>query len=147
VLTITTLDLLISNENDARQYQPPKGTMTEHQEQVMFFKIVEIRARNDKRLQNVFAIPNAAKRTPRQGRWMTDEGLKAGVPDIFAAIPVGKHHGLFLEMKRVKPKGRLTPNQKDWLERLSAAGYDCAVAYGCDHAIALLNEYLIGETK
>jgi hypothetical protein len=121
--------------------------MTEHQEQVMFFKIVEIRARNDKRLQNVFAIPNAAKRTPRQGRWMKEEGLRAGVPDVFAAIPVAGKHGLFLEMKRVKPKGRLTPNQKDWLERLSAAGYHCAVAYGCDHALTLLDEYLKGETK
>jgi hypothetical protein len=121
--------------------------MTEHQEQVMFFKLLGIKARRDSRLDCVFAVPNAAKRTPRQGRWMNEEGLKAGVPDIFAAIPVGKYHGLFLEMKRVKPKGRLTPNQILWLERLSAAGYDCAVAYGCDHAIALLNEYLKGETK
>ena len=111
----------------------------------MFFKIVEIHARYDKRLQNVFAIPNAAKRTPRQGRWMKSEGLKPGVPDIIVAIPVGEKHGLFIEMKRAKPKGRLTPGQKDWLERLSKAGYDCAVAYGCDHAITLLNEYLKGN--
>ncbi len=76
---------------------------------------------------------------------MKAEGLRAGVPDIFAAIPVGEKHGLFLEMKRVKPKGRLTPNQKEWLERLSAAGYCCAVAFGCDHAITLLNEYLKGN--
>ena len=120
--------------------------MTEHQEQVMFFKMLAIKARRDARLNCVFAVPNAAKRTPRQGRWMTEEGLKAGVPDIFAAIPVGKHHGLFLEMKRVKPKGRLTPNQKAWIQRLTAAGYYCAVAYGFDHAHEILTTYL-GETN
>jgi len=49
-------------------------------------------------------------------------------------------------MKRVKPKGRLTPNQKAWIERLTAAGYYCAVAYGFDHAHEILTTYL-GETN
>jgi len=103
-------------------------------------------------LENFFAVPNAFKRTPRQGKYMKDEGLKAGVPDFFVLAPVELarcvwYHGLAIEMKRPRntalkqQRGRSTAAQKQWLERLRKCGYYATVCYGSMEAIACINAY------
>lgn len=93
-----------------------------------------------------FAIPNGGsrgddKQTRRiRGGMLKAEGVKAGVPDIFCAIPVGKYHGLFIEMK--KPKvGRVQDNQTEWGERLLARGYAHAIAYTWRQAAEVILSY------
>lgn len=117
--------------------------MNEHNEQVAFFKVVDLYAITDPRYKCIFAVPNAFKRTPRQGKWMKDEGLKAGVPDIVVAYPSGQYHGLFIEMKT--RSGRLSAAQREWIERVRWAGYRAEVCFGCDDALDTVQQYFGGH--
>ena len=122
--------------------------MSEHNEQVMYFKTCGLYAVTDKRYASIFAVPNAFKRTPRQGKWMKDEGLRAGVPDIVVAVPMWEdgeclYPGLFIELKH--GRGRLSQSQREWLARLRGFGYAVAVANGCDVALDITRRYFSGE--
>lgn len=97
----------------------------------------------------LFAIPNGGSRRKLTGRVslealrMRREGVRAGVPDLMLAIPSGSWHGLYIEMKRrERSASRVSPDQKDWLERLRRRGYRAEVCYGAKEAIALIREYL-----
>lgn len=68
-------------------------------------------------------------------------GVKSGVPDIFLPVPRGGFHGLWIEMKRVR-SGRVTPAQKDWVERLNGQGYAAHICYGWEQASKLILDYL-----
>ncbi len=83
-------------------------------------------------------------------------GVKKGVPDL--CLPVVKHwesewpketaafrapvyyHGLFIEMK--KPDGKVSPEQKEWLDHLNGMGYCARVCWGWEEARDLLVWYL-----
>lgn len=69
------------------------------------------------------------------------EGLRSGVPDMFFAYPSGRHHGLYLEMKR-RRGGVLSDEQKMYIERLRERGYRVEVCKGCDEAYTVFTEYL-----
>ena len=88
----------------------------------------------------IFAIPNGAKRTARQGRYYKEEGLTAGVPDLMIAEPRGQFAGLFVEMK-VKPN-RPSKEQKEILKRLEDAGYKVSVCYSFEDFEQVVAYYL-----
>ena len=90
----------------------------------------------------LFAIPNGGVRSRRCGAMLKAEGVRAGVPDLFLAIPRGQYGGLFVEMKRSDGKGRLSPNQKLFIEHLTRAGYATAVANGFVEARDVITSYL-----
>jgi hypothetical protein len=82
----------------------------------------------------VFAIGNGRKRHPKVAREMKEEGVTAGVPDIFV---LHARQVYFLAMK--KPKGgRVSWDQKQLMARLVGAGAIRAVARGLDEAIKQL---------
>lgn len=105
----------------------------------LFAHIAEQAARGDDRYLNIFAIPMGGQRDKIAGARMKAEGARAGVPDIFVAVPAQGKCGLFIEMKI--DGGTLSANQEIWRERLLKVGYGHAVAYTCDDAIGLLNAY------
>lgn len=88
----------------------------------------------------VFAIPNGGKRNPAEAAHLKRQGVRAGVPDLFVPVANNAHHGLFIEMKVGKNKP--TDNQKQWLARLSAQGYEARVCWGATDAIETIKEYL-----
>ncbi|MBQ9416756.1 MAG: VRR-NUC domain-containing protein [Clostridia bacterium] len=89
-------------------------------------------------------VPNEAKRSQAAGHREKLMGLQKGFPDLLVLEPRGRYHGLAIEMKAIG--GRVRPEQKEWIEMLKAKGYAASVAYGADHAIALIQEYLkVGE--
>lgn len=92
-------------------------------------------------LAMLYHIPNEGKRSMRAGAQLKREGLKKGVPDLHLAWPMGKYHGLYIEMKR---RAGETPGaeQADWLENLNAAGYCVCWARGADEAVQALHTYL-----
>jgi hypothetical protein len=105
------------------------------------------------------AIPNAAKRTPRQGKWMKDEGLQKGFPDLLIAKgivgggeQINEHtwdfnldtcdiyHGLFCELK--SGRNKQSPEQLEWMEKLRNEAYKVEVIRSIEEFIEVVNEYL-----
>lgn len=116
---------------------------TEAQEQTGLFKWAEY----DKRLETecMFAIPNGGSRNRVEALHLKQQGVKAGVPDIFVPGIRGSYGGLFIEMKRQKG-GRLSEAQKDMIEKLRRLGYRVEVCNGCEEAMKAIEEYLNAAT-
>ena len=98
--------------------------LTEHQEQKNFVKWFELQYPKVK----LFAIPNGGNRNVVTATMLKAEGVRKGVPDIF--IPEWR---LWLEFKRVKG-GKVSPEQKDWIDYLNGCGYIAIVVNGFDNA-------------
>ena len=93
----------------------------------------------------LFAIPNGLPIFDKELRVkiyyrLNKEGLKAGVPDLFLAVPKGDYHGAFIEIKY--GYDRLRKKQFDMIELLSANGYKCLVVNSLDDFIEQINEYM-----
>lgn len=114
--------------------------MSEHDEQVAFFDYVRLKAKDDKRYAAVFAVPNGGHRHKTVAGKLKAEGVEAGVPDLFVAVPTAKYPGLFIEMKYGRNK--LSDNQKGWIALLSNMGYVCSICWSAEDAIEVLEMYL-----
>lgn len=115
--------------------------MTESQEQRQLIQW----CRTDPRYQYLFHIPNET--IGGQG-WIVRNrqmGVKKGVPDLFYPVPAHGYHGLFIEMKT--QTGRLSPDQKKWIQVLETFGYRCVVAHGWEEARKELEMYLMEDDE
>jgi hypothetical protein len=112
----------------------------EHREQVALFKALKLQERTNPLFANIFAIPNGGHRHIKVAAKLKAEGVKAGIPDIFVAVPNSYSAGLFIEMK-VKPN-RPSKHQKAWLERLEQVGYDCMVCYSWTDAYKAITDHI-----
>jgi len=83
---------------------------------------------------------NERKCTQQQGRTLKRMGVKKGVADFFLALSVDGFHGLWLELK--VGKGKLSPEQTDFLNRKTARGYFVAVTWGWEAAKEVMLCYL-----
>lgn len=117
---------------------------TESAEQQLLFQWARMQSGKYPELTLLYHIPNEGKRSHKTGARMKAEGLKTGVPDICLPVARGGHHGLYIELKRVK-NSRVTKDQLDWIERLVEQGYVAAVCRGADEAIELITRYLSGR--
>lgn len=72
------------------------------------------------------------------------EGGAKGFPDIEVLVPVGKYHGLFVEMKR-EAQFKISSEQKDWGRLLTKYGYAFVFAFGVDEAMELTKLYFKNE--
>ena len=91
----------------------------------------------------LFAIPNGGRRDKTTGARLKAEGVRAGVPDMFLALPRQDAPGLFLELKKQKG-GRVSENQKTMHEALSHAGYPVCICRGWDEAKRAIEDYIGG---
>ena len=107
----------------------------EHQEQCAFIQYMALKHKDG----FLFAIPNGGRRDVVTASKLKREGVKAGVPDIFIALPRIPYNGLFLEMKK-DAKAYASKAQKQAMQVLESKGYKCDIAYGCDHAIKIFEE-------
>jgi|FreactcultureFD7_1027221.scaffolds.fasta_scaffold08444_4 hypothetical protein len=110
--------------------------MNEHQEQVAL--IHWFRLAHPKLI--MFAIPNAAKRSPGLAAYMKAEGLVAGVSDLFLMKPNKQHHGLFIEMKAAK--GKVSEQQEYFVQQAQLQGYAACVCFGFEQAQSTIENYL-----
>ena len=108
---------------------------TEHQEQSSVVKYCTL-----KKIP-IFHIPNGSYKSVTARTKSKQEGLKAGVPDLMLPIPNKNHHGLFIEMKRVK-NSKVSVHQKQWIELLNKQGYKAIVCYGNNEAIKEIENYI-----
>lgn len=87
----------------------------------------------------LWAIPNGGYRHIRTSIKLKEEGLLAGVSDLFLMIPKGIYHGMFIEMKT--KTGRPQKNQKDFIMLAKSMGYEAVICYGFDDAKNCINQY------
>ena len=116
--------------------------LSEHEHQKKVIAWAEIRSIQIPELRLLFAIPNGGHRYKAVAAKLKAEGVKAGVPDIFLPVPRGLFHGLFIEMKPLKPKRNPLDKQKWWLNELSKQGYDTYCCRGHHAAITVIQGYL-----
>lgn len=117
-------------------------TPTEHEEQVTLFTWFRMRYAG----MLMYAIPNGGARSSITGARLRDEGVLAGVPDIFLPCPSGGKHGLYIEMKRQKG-GRVSAPQKAVMQALRMQGYEVAVCHGWQEARDCIEQYLAREDR
>jgi hypothetical protein len=124
---------------------PMRRQQPEHHDQSIIFAWARLYEDKIPALRLMFAVPNAARRSPRQAAWLKAEGMKAGVPDIWLPVPMGNAHGLVIELKSQRSDGRwgtVTLEQREWLDLLAARGYTTAVCLGAQEAMRTIATYL-----
>jgi hypothetical protein len=117
----------------------------EHEAQAAVIRWADSMRMVEPNLQLLFAIPNAAKRSPGLAASMKAEGLKSGVPDLFFPVPTvdgagNWSHGLFIEMK-IRPN-KVTENQAGWIMDLRNQGYRVEICWSAVDAIEVIKSYL-----
>lgn len=94
----------------------------------------------------LLAIPNGGKRaSAREGARLKAEGVKPGVSDLMLPLRRGGFAGLWLELKA--PGKKPTKEQREWIDRMNAAGY---FATWCDDwqvAAQVITDYLHGQLR
>lgn len=115
----------------------------EHYIQAAFFELVRLRRSSDPRWNLIFAIPNGGHRNIVTARRLKLEGVEAGIPDVFCAVPAGDYAGLWLEFKT--PRGSLSRDQREKITLLREAGYRVEVVRDPQVAEQIVEEYLYGS--
>lgn len=116
---------------------------TEAQEQAALIKWTQAVRGKYPELALLYHAPNEGKRSAITGARLKAQGMKKGFPDLFLPVARGGKHGLFIEMK--SRKGRASPEQLWWLERLTAQGYAAVVCHGWEEAKEVIENYLEGK--
>ncbi|MCQ2349106.1 MAG: VRR-NUC domain-containing protein [Paludibacteraceae bacterium] len=88
----------------------------------------------------IHSIPNGGKRDIVTAVKLRNEGALSGVPDLFIAAMKGGHGGFYIEMKNGK-KGRVEPNQRTLMQKLSEEGYRCEVCRSYEEFKRMVNDY------
>lgn len=83
---------------------------------------------------------NERKCTVQQGRTLKRMGVKRGVLDFHLALSCGGFHGLWVELK--VDKGKLLPEQIDFINRKNARGYLAVAVWGFEAAKEVLKTYV-----
>ena len=89
----------------------------------------------------LWAIPNGGARYIGTAIKLKQEGVTAGVADLFLMIPANGLHGLFLEMKKDQ-SGKLQQNQEQFLNLAQSMGYGAEVAFGFEDGVEKIKKYL-----
>lgn len=113
----------------------------EAEEQRALFEWAAIMERRYPELRFMYHVPNGGKRNAKEAALMKAEGVKAGVPDIVLPTARGQYHGLYIELKRQK-SGRLSQEQKEYLNHLQAQGYYAVMCRGWRQAANMIVNYL-----
>ena len=115
----------------------------EKEEQQNFVSYCEMNNITVVSTQNGFKMPKTAFNWAAYSNSLKRMGLRKGFPDliVLARNKTKTHEVLFIEMKR-QQGGRVSDEQKEWIERLDNEGYCVGVAKGCESAIKILTQYL-----
>ena len=90
--------------------------------------------------EHLWHTPNGGKRSLTEAVRLKKIGVRAGVPDLFLAVPVHGKSGLFVEMKSAV--GKTSQAQDCYLLMLQAAGYETCVCRSFDRAKNAIMSYL-----
>ena len=87
------------------------------------------------------ATQGGVRVSPGTAAKMKRSGYKKGTPDIlfFEPSACGKYHGLAIELKTMK--GRPSPEQKEWIEKLNERGWSAHISKGFDATAEIIADY------
>lgn len=122
-----------------------KQIPTEAQEQTTLFQWAGMMGGKWPELRLCHAIPNGGSRNPIEARHLKEQGVKAGIPDIFLPCARSGFHGLYIELKRRKG-GRVSVEQKKMILALQGQGYRVEVCEGWEKARDVITEYMNENT-
>lgn len=114
---------------------------TEAQEQTTLFQWAGMMAGKWPEMRLLHHIANGGSRNPIEARHLKEQGVKAGIPDIFLPCARGGWHGLYIEMKRRKG-GRVSIEQKKMILALRNEGYCVEVCNGWEEARDIITAYM-----
>ena len=114
---------------------------SEEQEQMTVIEWRDLMAKQFPDLEDLIHIPNGGWRSKPEAARFKRLGVRRGVSDLFLPAPRGKYHGLWVEMKR-RQGGKLSPDQKDWIDRMNRKGYLALRANGSEEACEIIYQYL-----
>lgn len=89
--------------------------------------------------------PNGGSRHKLEAVNLKRSGAKAGIPDLFLAIPKNGFAGLWIELKSPidsKTKPKVSENQKKYIQLLNNVGYKAVVCYGWESARIEIMSYI-----
>lgn len=87
-----------------------------------------------------FSVPNGGARNAATGRRLKDEGVLAGVADLFLSVPGKGKHGLYIELKTLK--GVVSDRQKAFADNVMGMGYAWEVCRTFDDFRRVVTGYL-----
>lgn len=119
---------------------PTEQKLTERQQQQRVVKWAQEYETELPELKLLYHVPNERKCSPQQGRQLKLMGVKSGIPDLCLPVARAGFHGLYIEMK--SEKGRVSENQKFWIENLTVQGFQTAVCHSWLEAVQVLENYL-----
>lgn len=88
----------------------------------------------------LFHFASERKCTPQQGAMLKMLGCKAGVSDLFIAIPNGTYSSLWLELKA--PGGKPTESQYEFLSLMKRMGFEATWSDSFHDAQNIIQIYL-----
>lgn len=88
----------------------------------------------------LFSVPNGGSRNIIEAKRLKDEGVLAGVADLFLMRAKLGYYGLFIEMKI--GKGVQSDKQKTFQKMCISEGYEYIICRSLDEFISKINLYL-----
>ena len=117
---------------------------TEAEEQAAFIEWAELYRQKYPELAMLYHVPNGGSRHKLEAVNLKRQGVKKGVPDLCLPVARRGYHSLYIEMKRSKG-GRLTQEQKGWIQNLRNYGNLAIVCEGAELAKKAILMYLRGD--
>lgn len=119
---------------------------SEDQEQEAVIEWKKLMVNQYPELKWLHHCPNGGSRHPAEAQKLKRMGVVPGVSDLFLPVARNGYHGLWVEMKR-REGGRLSPDQKEWLDGMNAEGYLAVRADGADEACEIIFSYINSEKQ
>jgi hypothetical protein len=133
--------LPISVDKNSSSLDPKVWSEQQHQEELFRWAEQEIK-KGRSSLLLLGSIPNGI----RMLRWNAMRnyrtmGFRKGMPDIYFLRPLGRWHGLFIELKSRKQTSKASKVQQRMLGLLYENGYQTSICHGYEEAIRVINDY------
>ncbi|HEX7386258.1 MAG TPA: VRR-NUC domain-containing protein [Castellaniella sp.] len=115
----------------------------EDDHQAALIRWARLQSKTTPELALLLHIPNGGRRNIREAARLKAQGVRAGVPDLLLPVSRFGRHGLWIELKAPK-NGRVSADQKQWIEDLNKQGYAAMVCVGWLQARDAIIDYLGG---